>query len=109
MSVFILKNVLRITNYYVLNSAFFYSYCCFMLMFNFYRCNSVVKKYPDYSVDIQGVGDPPPESSSLGCCSQLAIFELNLVKNASSSISDYTEQPYELVSLFVYNFALTFD
>ncbi|CAL1286881.1 unnamed protein product [Larinioides sclopetarius] len=49
-------------------------------------CNGVLDRFPDYTVKIQGVGDPPPESSHLGSLSQLAVFMLK----ASSTRHPYT-------------------
>ena len=66
------------------------------------RCENIIQHYSDYSYEVQGVGEPPTEFSNLGCCSQLATFTLNEVKHASDSISDYSEEPYKLVSRFFF-------
>ena len=31
-------------------------------------------EYPQYTVEFSGVGQPPPETSHVGCCSQMATF-----------------------------------
>lgn len=65
-------------------------------------CESIIEKYPEYSFDIQGIGDPPPESFSLGCCTQLAVFKLNEIKNTSPLISNCSERPYKLIVEHIY-------
>ncbi|XP_067936586.1 small RNA 2'-O-methyltransferase-like [Watersipora subatra] len=61
-------------------------------------CSQVSKKH-GYRVEYDGVGDPPVESSSLGPCSQIAVFKLadEAVAAGISSSSDKYEQIYSAV------------
>ncbi|XP_022127568.2 uncharacterized protein LOC111001836 [Pieris rapae] len=37
-------------------------------------CSNVVLRYPDYTVTCKGIGPGPPDSTQLGCCTQMAVF-----------------------------------
>lgn len=43
-------------------------------IFNFYRVEKIISQYPDYAVQIDGIGAGPSGTEKLGCCSQIAIF-----------------------------------
>lgn len=64
-------------------------------------CENIVKEYPNYIYDIEGVGEPPPESADVGCCSQLALFQLKLEEREISSLG-VTEEPYNLLEEHLY-------
>nr|CAD7403855.1 unnamed protein product [Timema cristinae] len=38
------------------------------------QATNIVGRYPDYTVEFVGIGPPPEGFSSLGCCSQMAVF-----------------------------------
>ncbi|KFM69658.1 Small RNA 2'-O-methyltransferase, partial [Stegodyphus mimosarum] len=61
-------------------------------------CEDVTNKYPDYTVDIQGIGEPPSESRNLGCCSQLAVFKIKSPLNEKIILrNDNAEEKYILI------------
>lgn len=43
-------------------------------LFYFYRATKIISRYPDYSVQFDGIGAGPFGTEQLGCCSQMAIF-----------------------------------
>lgn len=61
-------------------------------------CASITSQYPEYSVLIQGIGDPPPESTHLGSCTQMAVFSLSNKISSSALCQNLTDTPYTLVS-----------
>ncbi|GIY88963.1 small RNA 2'-O-methyltransferase, partial [Caerostris extrusa] len=62
-------------------------------------CNTVLDKFPDYTVTLQGVGDPPPESSHVGSLSQLAVFTLKLTAQKSHEVnSNLSKETYILIN-----------
>lgn len=65
-------------------------------------CDSVIKEYPDYTYEMQGIGEPPPESSSLGCCSQFAIFKLKETEKDPLTSDHSLEKPYQLIEKHLY-------
>ncbi|XP_055939270.1 small RNA 2'-O-methyltransferase-like [Argiope bruennichi] len=67
-------------------------------------CNSILDNFPDYTVKIQGVGDPPPESSHLGPLSQLAVFTLKTSpsKQPYTINSNSATETYNLIDEHLY-------
>ncbi|GIY89661.1 small RNA 2'-O-methyltransferase [Caerostris darwini] len=62
-------------------------------------CNTVLDKFPDYTVKLQGVGDPPPESSHVGPLSQLAVFTLKLTAQKPHEVnSNLSKETYILIN-----------
>ncbi|PRD32474.1 UNVERIFIED_CONTAM: Hen1 [Trichonephila clavipes] len=62
-------------------------------------CNNILEKFPEYTVKIKGVGDPPPESAHVGSLSQLAIFSLKLsAPKFYETNLNLSKKPYILVS-----------
>uniref|UniRef100_T1J9Z3 Small RNA 2'-O-methyltransferase n=1 Tax=Strigamia maritima TaxID=126957 RepID=T1J9Z3_STRMM len=64
-------------------------------------CESILREFSHYSVEISGVGEPPAESIHLGCCSQMAVFKL-LQNKTNMPIADKELQtqknPYKLIA-----------
>lgn len=67
-------------------------------------CLNITKQFSNYTFDILGIGDPPLESASLGCCSQLAVFRQFSVDNYINKkvLKPDKETPYVLVSEYAY-------
>jgi hypothetical protein len=59
-------------------------------------CVGVCAEYPHYSVEFSGVGQPPPESSHVGCCSQIATFTRTTMQYSCQFIQDIGT-PYKTV------------
>jgi len=38
------------------------------------RAKNIISRYPDYAVQLDGIGAGPNGTGYLGCCSQMAIF-----------------------------------
>jgi len=38
------------------------------------RVQNIISRYPEYAVQIDGIGVGPNGTENLGCCSQMAIF-----------------------------------
>ncbi|XP_015921364.1 small RNA 2'-O-methyltransferase [Parasteatoda tepidariorum] len=65
-------------------------------------CQSILDDYPDYTVRFDGIGEPPPESSSLGSVSQVAIFTLKPPYNNVCDNNTECGEVYHLVDEFHY-------
>ena len=46
---------------------------CFYTIF-FYRAKKITTRYPEYTVQLDGIGAGPSSTENIGCCSQMAIF-----------------------------------
>ena len=51
-----------------------------MFEMQFSRCESITRGYP-YSVEFDGVGEPPPTHPNVGFCSQIAVFRSNFASS----------------------------
>lgn len=56
----------------------------------FIRCFRIVKKYPQYNVCFEGIGEGPSGTEHLGCCSQMAIFRHMAPDQISKDVSLFT-------------------
>ena len=63
-----------------------------------YRCTTQAEKY-GYSVTFSGVGDPPPERSEVGHCSQTALFTRNHSAQEKPELDEDSSEPYTLVRM----------
>lgn len=61
-------------------------------------CNNILEKFPEYTVKIQGIGDPPPEFAHVGSLSQLAIFSLKLTASKTYETSLNLPKKYILIA-----------
>ncbi|KAG8230915.1 hypothetical protein J437_LFUL002947 [Ladona fulva] len=50
-----------------------------------FRALNITKRYPDYEVTFQGIGQGPFGSEFLGCCSQMAVFSRMTPKRGSDN------------------------
>lgn len=62
-------------------------------------CDSIVNKFPNYSVVISGVGQPPLNAENFGCCTQVAVFSRTNDVERPIKTTDTSES-----SVFLYNY-----
>lgn len=65
-------------------------------------CNSVVQKYPDYTYEVAGVGDPPQDRAHVGHCTQIAVFRRTQNFAAHNSTLTKPTSSYVLVNSYTY-------
>ncbi|KAF6205105.1 hypothetical protein GE061_019272 [Apolygus lucorum] len=64
--------------------------------------DNLVVRYPNYEVEVSGIGPGPPGSEHLGCCTQIAIF---FRKGPRNHIDDvYCKETYKLIRNVDYPF-----
>ena len=65
-------------------------------------CGAIVEKFP-YKVQFSGIGEPPRDKTSLGCCSQMALFTRTVLHPWLNVLSEPDERnEYEVVHEVVY-------
>ncbi|KAL1506235.1 hypothetical protein ABEB36_005632 [Hypothenemus hampei] len=54
-------------------------------------CNNIIQRFPDYNVEISGMGNPPSTKPTIGFCTQAAVFVRKDLYCSSYISSSYTK------------------